>query len=222
VSGWREGHPLTRYVNFSLFRPRYARALIPQTPGESIVRTQEGPLVYTAAKHGVSYIVLGFDPFPYLGQDNLPMSIFTVNVVDWFFALSNARGNATGEPIAVSAARPGDQVITPTGERVRLRPGATSFAQTLYQGIYQVMRQNARDIIAVNLGDINESDLRQPASIGVGGESDAKSGKSISLPFWPYFLLAALLLLLLEWFINPRIARFGQRYKARASMPFRT
>jgi hypothetical protein len=215
VSGWREGHPLTRYVNFSLFRPGYARALKPQTPGESIVRSAAGPLVYATSKHGVSYLVLGFDPFPYLGQDNLPMSIFTVNVIDWFFALSNARGKATGEPIALSAAQPGDQVFTPAGERVILRPGATAFTQTIYQGIYQVVRQNARDIVAVNLGDVNESDLRQPAPIGVGGESDAKSSKSVLLPFWPHFLLAALLLLLIEWFINPRRALYGRSVATR-------
>jgi hypothetical protein len=163
----------------------------------------------------VSYLVLGFDPFPYLGQDNLPMSIFTVNVIDWFFALSNARGKATGEPIALSAAQPGDQVFTPAGERVILRPGATAFTQTIYQGIYQVVRQNARDIVAVNLGDVNESDLRQPAPIGVGGESDAKSSKSVLLPFWPHFLLAALLLLLIEWFINPRRALYGRSVATR-------
>ena len=45
----------------------------------------------------------GFDPFPFLGQENLPMSIFTVNMIDWFFAFSGERGKATGEPIPVSA-----------------------------------------------------------------------------------------------------------------------
>jgi hypothetical protein len=101
VSAWREGHALTRYVNFSLFRPRYARPIKPLTPGESIVRSTAGPLVFATMKHGVRYLVLGFDPFPYLGQENLPMSIFTVNLIDWFFAFSGERGRATGEPIPV-------------------------------------------------------------------------------------------------------------------------
>ena len=215
ISAWNDGHPLTRYVNFSLFRPRYARALSPRAPGERIISSRAGPLVYATTKHGINYLVLGFDPFPYLGQENLPMSIFTVNVVDWFFTFSGAPGKATGEPIPVSAARAGDRIITPAGERISLRPGASVFPATLYQGIYQVIRDNEEQLIAVNLRDIEESDLRQPAPVGMSGESDNKTGTSVLLPFWPYFLLAALSLLLLEWFIRRGMALGGQRIEVR-------
>jgi hypothetical protein len=77
------------------------------------------------------------------------------------------------------------------------------------------MRQSEKSLIAVNLRDINESDLRQPAAIELSGASDARSSQSTLLPFWPFFLLAALLLLLLEWFINPRMARFGRQVQPR-------
>jgi hypothetical protein len=215
VSGWREGHPLTRYVNFSLFRPRYARPLTAQTPGENIVLSAQGPLVFATMKHGVRYLVLGFDPFPFLGQENLPMSVFTVNMIDWFFAFSGERGKATGEAIALSAAHSGDRIITPIGETFSLSPGATAFPATHYQGVYQLMRQSEKSLVAVNLRDINESDLRQPAAIELSGASDGGSSQSTPLPFWPFFLLAALLLLLLEWFINPRMARSGRQVQPR-------
>ena len=221
VSGWREGHPLTRYVNFSLLRPRYARGLIPQVPGESIVRSAAGTLLFATMKHGVRYLVLGFDPFPFLGQTNLPMSILTVNIVDWFFALSGAREKATGEPIAVGPAQSGDRIITPAGETLSLRPGTAVFPATLYQGIYQLARQTGKSFIAVNLRDFNESDLRRPALIELRGESNNKSDKSVLLPSWSYFLIGALLLLLCEWFINPPMARFGRRSQTRSSAPSR-
>ena len=215
VSGWRDGHPLTRYVNFSLFRPRYARALNPRMPGESIVRSAEGPLALAITQQGINHLVLGFDPFPYLGQENLPMSIFTVNIVDWFFAFSGGRGRATGEPIEVSAPQAGDRIITPKGEKVSLQPGVNLYPATLYQGIYQLVSQNEKNLIAVNLRDLNESDLRQPAPIGLAGDSDARAGTSVLLPFWPYFLLAALFLLLLEWLIRPPMAGAGRRVALR-------
>jgi len=221
VSGWREGHPLTRYVNFSLLRPRYARALTPQVPGESIVRSAAGTLLFATMKHGVRYLVLGFDPFPFLGQTNLPMSILTVNIVDWFFSFSGAREKATGEPITVSAVQSGDRIITPAGETLSLRPGAAVFRAPLYQGIYQLVRQSGKSVIAVNLRDFNESDLRRPALIELSGESAGKSDKAVLLPSWSYFLLGALLLLLFEWFIDPRMARFGRRSQTRASAPSR-
>jgi Aerotolerance regulator N-terminal len=213
VSGWRDGHRITRYVNFSLFRPRYARVLKPRLPGESVVRSAAGPLVYALTKQGVNYLVLGFDPFPYLGQENLPMSIFTMNVLDWFFAFSGERGSATGEAIPLSGARAGDRIITPAGERFSLPPGANAFSPALYQGIYQLVRGNEKHLMAVNLRDVDESDLRQPAPIALKAEGDTRTGTSVLLPFWPYFLLAALVLLLLEWLIKPRMVRFDLRQK---------
>jgi guanyl-specific ribonuclease Sa len=217
VSGWSAGHPLIRYINFSLFRPRYARILKPKLPGESILKTPDGPLAQLTTKHGVNYLVLGFDPLPYLGQENLPMSIFTMNIIDWFFAFSGDPDKATGESLTISAPQLGDQIITPAGERISLSPGATAFRGTFYQGIYQLARQNEKSLIAANLRDVNESDLRQPAPIGLGDESNTGSDKSTLLPFWPYFLLASLLLLVLEWFINPRMARYRRRFRVRAS-----
>jgi hypothetical protein len=222
LTGWREGHPLTRYVNFSLLRPSYTRALIPQVPGESLVRSAAGTLLFTTMKHGVRYLVLGFDPLPYLGKENLPMSIFTVNVVDWFFSFSGASDKATGEPITVSTAQAGDRIITPAGAAQSLRPGTAVFMATLYQGIYQLQRGTEKSFIAVNLRDINESDLRHPVPIDLRGETDARQDKSVLLPSWSYFLLAALLLLLFEWFINPRMADLRRRVRARASTtPYR-
>jgi hypothetical protein len=219
VSGWREGHPLTRYVNFSLLRPRYARVLIPQVPGESIVRSAAGTLLFATMKHGVRYLVLGFDPLPFLGQTNLPMSILTVNIIDWFFSISGTREKATGEPIAVKAVQPGDRIITPAGETLSLGPGAVLSPALLYQGVYQLVRQTGKSLIAVNLRDFNESDLRRSAFIELSGESGGKSDKAaVLLPSWSYFLLGALLLLLFEWFVNPRMARFGRRSEAGASV----
>jgi hypothetical protein len=210
VSGWRDGHRITRYVNFSLFRPRYARALKPRVPGDSVIRSAEGPLAYAITKQGVNYLVLGFDPLPYLGQENLPMSIFTLNVLDWFFAFSGERGSATGELISVRGAQSDDRIITPAGERFSLQRGMNAFAGTVHQGIYQLVRANEKHLLAVNLRDVDESDLRQTTSIAFKEESDPRTGTSVLLPFWPYFLLTALLLLLLEWFVKPRMTRTGE------------
>jgi hypothetical protein len=205
ITGWRDGHRITRYVNFALFRPRFARPLSPRMPGESIVRSGDGPLVYAATQRGNHYLVLGFDPFPYLGQENLPMSIFTLNVMDWFFSFSGERGSATGEPIPVTSAREGDVVITPAGERFALRSGSTAFGNAVHQGIYQWVRGREKTLSAVNLRDIDESDLRRPTPIVLSAESRVETGTSVLLPFWPYFLLASLLLLLVEWFLKPRM-----------------
>jgi hypothetical protein len=79
-----------------------------------------------------------------------------------------------------------------------------SFPGTFYQGIYQRVRGAASEFYARNLDSLGESDLRTPAPIELRGASGASGSASVLYSFWPYLLLASLLLLLLEWFINPR------------------
>jgi hypothetical protein len=209
VSSWREPHPLTRYVNFALFRPAYARPLRPETAGETIVESPEGPLVFTAQHGGQRHVVLGFDPFPYLGRENLPMSVFTLNLLDWFFERAGTKGIVTGEPISVSAARPGDVMITPRGEKIPVQTGVTAFSRSFYQGIYQLTRGREKELFAVNLHDSSESDLRRLTAIELRAGRDAGTSPSTLFSFWPHLLAASLLLLLIEWFLHPRPTRYG-------------
>jgi hypothetical protein len=211
VSGWREPHTLTRYVNFSLFRPVYARGLRPQAAGQVILESPSGPLAFAVEQRGIRYLTLGFDPLPYLGRDNLPMSIFTLNFLDWFFEGGSARSQATGQPIPLGSIEPGDALTTPVGERFGLKSGLNYFSTTFHQGIYRHTRGSGSELFARNLDDLAESDLRGPGAIELRGSTanDSSSG-SLLFSFWPYLLIASLLLFILEWFIFPRLGRGGE------------
>jgi len=211
VSNWRESSTLTRYINFSLFRPAYARPLKPQTAGEVIIESPSGPLALGLERNGLRYLVLGFDPLPYLGRENLPMSIFTLNFLDWFSESGALKSQATGEPIALGAVRAGDQIVTPVGEKTPLKIGADYFFDTYRQGIYRRQRGSEVDLYARNLADTAESDLRAPSPIDLQDPTESKAGGSTLFSFWPYLLLGALLLFLVEWFINPRPVARGLR-----------
>jgi hypothetical protein len=209
VSSWREPHPLTRYVNFALFRPPFSRPLRPRVSGETIIESDAGTLVFAAEQHRLRQVVLGFDIFPYLGRENLPVSVFTLNLLDWFFQASAAQSRVTGAPLTFGAAQQGSLLLTPSGDKITLNPGANNFAATYWQGLYQVDRGAQRDLFAVNLNNTNESDLRQPSSIELGESSSTGSKVSTLFPIWPYLLLTSLCLLLVEWFVNPRSLRTG-------------
>jgi hypothetical protein len=213
VSNWREPHTLTRYVNFSLFRPAYARPLKPQSAGESIIESANGPLAFAVERRGVRYLTLGFDPLPYLGRANLPMSIFTLNVLDWFFDAS-IKSQATGEPLALGRIEPGDQLVSPKGETISLTAGYDYFSATFYQGIYERRRGGAKELSARNFQDQNESDLRAPTPIDLSGGTVPGGSTSVLFSFWPYLLIAAILLLLIEWFVTPRMTRLNLRRRA--------
>jgi len=202
VSNWREPHPLTRYVNFALFRPAFSRPFRPRISGESIIESPAGVLVFAAQQRGFRQAVLGFDIFPYLGRENLPVSVFTLNLLDWFFQGSGSKGRVTGAPLTLDAQQ-GNFLITPRGDKITLRPGVNNFAATYWQGMYQVDRGAQRDLFAVNLKPTSESDLRQPSPIELRDISSAGSKVSTLFSIWPYLLLTSLFLLLIEWFINP-------------------
>ena len=207
VSSWREPHPLTRYVNFALFRPAFSRPLRPRISGEIIIESAAGALVFAAEQRGFRQAVLGFDIFPYLGRENLPVSVFTLNLLDWFFHGSGAEGRATGAPLTFSYTQQGNFLVTPKGDKITLNPGVNNFPATYFQGIYQIDRSAQRELFAVNLKNNNESDLRQLTPIELREVSSGGGKVSALFSIWPYLLLTSLFLLLVEWFVNPRPLR---------------
>lgn len=203
ISSWRDPHPLTRYVNFALFRPNYARSFRPLFSGESIIKSPEGSLMTAFEYQGYRYLVLGFDPFPYLGQQNLPVSILTLNMLGWFYDSQSNSARATGEPLEFDQARGEGTLVTPTQEKIPIKEKQAQFSRTFYQGIYQINQSGGKRLVAVNLGSARESDLNNPAPVQLKEESVTPGSKSFVFPLWPYLLLLSILLLLLEWFLNP-------------------
>lgn len=203
ISGWREPHPLTRYVNFALLRPPYARPLKPLSFGEAIIESPGGPLAVALEHQGVRYLALGFDPFPYLGQKNLPISIFTLNLLEWFYKGLGGSGTATGEPLHLRNRNEGWVLVTPKEEEFPIKRVRGLFSRTYFQGLYQLVRGEEREFMAVNLRDVKESDLSNPAPIYLREQPEASESRSLFFSLWPYLLMLSILLLILEWFLNP-------------------
>jgi hypothetical protein len=206
VSGWREPHPLTRYINFALFRPAYARPLKPGSLGVAIIQIPDGPLAVAVERKNFRYLALGFDPFPFLGRQNLPVSIFTLNMLEWFHQARAGDTGTTGEPLGAKF-RAGEAVQAPDGEMIGAEKNSGLFGRAYQQGIYRV----AERFFAVNFSDETESDLRRPSAIQLRGKTGAATGRAFYASIWPYLLLAALALLLLEWFLNPLRLASGRR-----------
>jgi hypothetical protein len=212
ISAWREPHRLTRYVNFILLRPGYARVLTPRSFGEAVLESPEGPLAIAMDRGGLRYLALGFDPFPYLGGKNLPVSILTLNLLEWFQEGPGKTGAPTGEPIRFPP-RAAAAVRTPAGEELPVEPGSDLFSRTFFQGIYQLRRDGMSELRAVNFDDAGESDLGRPPRIQLREEPGTAGDRWSFMPLWPYLLVFALFLLLVEWFWNPPV-RSGPRVRA--------
>ena len=117
------------------------------------------------------------------------------------------RAELPAHRLTFSSTQQGNFLLTPRGDKITLHPGTNNFPATYWQGVYQLDRGAQRELFAVNLKNINESDLRQPTPIELRDISSEGSKVSALFSIWPYLLLTSLFLLLVEWFVNPRPLR---------------
>ncbi|NIO09425.1 MAG: hypothetical protein GTO40_16035 [Deltaproteobacteria bacterium] len=153
-------------------------------------------------RNGFRYLVLGFDPFPYLGRSNLPMSVFTLNVLNWFFGGNGAFTTLTGEPLRLPG-HPRATLRGPEGVRVETDEGSTRFTDTFYQGIYRLGEGQNEQLRAVNFDDARESNLAESRELKMVSAEKGQKTPASGFSLWPYLVWTSLIFLLLEWFLNP-------------------
>jgi hypothetical protein len=198
-----------------------------QPPVERVAEMVTSPLVLAwqrqaAAKSGTSpaaltrtrpqrFVVLGFDPrqSDIVLRKELPLLLW--NSFLWF-------GNGIESPTQVA---PGQTITLETADApeagsvsVSLPDGSTravpvdasgtqaAFSATAQTGVYRYRIGKAEDAFVVNCGQAGESDARLAEDLGIKAEAldaDALAGGSRGRrALWPFALLAAMTLLLME------------------------
>ena len=195
ITDWRSPDPLTDGVNFRLLSLRQPESFAVHPWMQSVVNSNLGSVIMEGTHQGHRYIVLGFNPFPWLGKRNLPMSVLTLNILGYLSGFgSEDAGYRTGEPWIVPAGV--SEIITPGGIKVRVEPGIP-FTRGTEQGIYQLIGPGSRKSLrAVNLADLNQSNLENPATIKLDIASGGGLPPDFSerQTFTPYLLAAILIL----------------------------
>ena len=158
IASWQRPDPLTDEVNFRLLELRHGEFFDLHPWMESIVSGNGGGLLLAGVRQGHRYVATGFNPFPYLGKQNLPMSVLTLNMLSYLAGLgADSVGYRTGEPWLVPAGV--EKIILPSGSSVAVKPG-TLFTAGTQQGIYQLVdAAGERRPRATMLSDLAESDL---------------------------------------------------------------
>ncbi|MGE0825861.1 MAG: BatA domain-containing protein [Candidatus Binatia bacterium] len=201
VTKWSSANPVTSYVSFPLLTPTYAQALLPVGWCTSVIDSTIGTLVLAGERDGHRYVAIGFDLLPYLGKQNLPMSILTLNILGW---LADQVGQPpdlqTGMALPVTGVE--TRVRQPNGEAVSVSGNSVVLAQ---QGIYTITQggqggqQTGERRIAVNLRDAQESQLGRPLQLGQVAGTTPKTPERTGQPLWPWLLLAVVFLLVIDW-----------------------
>jgi hypothetical protein len=208
IAGWQRPDPLTDEVNFRLLEPRHGEFFDLHPWMKSIVNGNGGGLLLSGMREGHQYVATGFNPFPYLGRQNLPMSVLTLNVLGHLAGLgADSAGYHTGEPWLVPAGV--EKVILPSGEAVVVAPG-TLFTADTQQGIYQLVGASGdRRPRVTNLFDLAESDLEisVPISLRAASEEPGPTSFTVSSSLTLYLIAAMLALAALEGMVAYRRRR---------------
>lgn len=223
---WTRGHPVLR--NVALDAVYVARPLVVAERASDerllvreLARGADGPLIVEVEDRGLRRLVVGFD----LNQSNWPVQltfpIFLASAVDYltlrgeeesgraFTTVQAARVEAAGTVAPPSGVMMFDgpveiegRVDEEVGGRVAVNLGVVERA-----GVYRA--RGASDavadgaVVAVNLVDASESAIALGEGPGVvGGAGDVEVGGRGSREIWPWLVVAAVVLLSVEWVLN--------------------
>ncbi|MGA9740767.1 vWA domain-containing protein [Candidatus Binatus sp.] len=211
IAGWRTTDTLTDSVNFRLLNLRGGEYFGTHPWMSQVVGGDGGAILLKGERGAHRFVATGFNPFPYLGRRNLPMSVLTLNAISYLAGLgASSNGYRTGQPWLVSAGV--ERVILPSGSAVAAHPG-TLFSAVSEQGVYELVGPGgAKTPRAVNLADLTESDLSSSAPLKVEaanwGSAAAPVMEKSSLS--DYILAAIIALTALEALIVYRRRRIAE------------
>jgi hypothetical protein len=159
--------------------------------------------VLAGEREGRRYVATGFDLLPYLGKRNLPISIFTLNLLGW---LADQAGQPPSLKTGTSLTLAEESATIRFSDNENLA-STGRVAPLLRQGIYTVTEYGVERRVAVNLSDEQESRLARPLRLGALAAPPPVAPETTGQPLWPWLLLGALFLLLLDrWLaVQPRI-----------------
>ncbi|MEM9083129.1 MAG: VWA domain-containing protein [Planctomycetota bacterium] len=223
VSIWQRTHPVMRYVTLgdvrigSPFEVGYEGDENANVVTEELASGPAGALVMLVEAGGLRRLVVGTD----LGRSNwwreLAFPVFMANAVD-FLTLSGesaaGRGYRTNEAVVVGGFEPGIEVSIEGGpdeprtvaatERGEVRAGV--FEQV---GVYQIGSADSGLLIGVNLLSVEESKIDTSEQLDVAGADAEAAGLGAAAPreIWRWFVLVAMVLGVIEWWLYARQMR---------------
>jgi len=208
ITGWPPTGPLTDSVNFRLLNLHGGEYLGQHPWLQAIVTGSGGALMLAGERSGHRIVALGFNPFPYLGRQNLPMSVLTLNSLSYLAGFgAETGGYHTGDPWIVPASI--DTIVPPDGRKIKVTPGML-FTGANLQGLYQLISADgAKSLRAVNLANLRVSDLENTPAMkveatGSGAMAEVAPRRA---PVTRDFILAIVALVILEALIAYRRRR---------------
>jgi hypothetical protein len=227
IIDFQRDHPALRNAALDALTISKSRKVhtLPDSPVHAIAQTQEGPAILEVSTAGSRAIIVCFDPV----DSNWPLDpgyvLFVAGslsyLADTGAVASVVRpGQTLSErlPLGVKDVR----LTLPDRSKADLSPaadGSIAYGPITRTGIYTISwtgeatpsdvveDSRARRYVAANLLDPDESDIGVRSTLAMAREvvqSSERASANRRRQLWPWFLLGALGVVMLEWFVYNR------------------
>jgi hypothetical protein len=219
-------HPLTQLVQMGNVKIVEATPLVGPQGTVTLVDSDLGSVYAVGPRAGYEDAVLAFELVTFTADGKREVNtdwpirrsfpVFVMNAVKYLGGVRSslaAPNIKPGQPAVLRTAVPvkSVEVQSPRGDRFEVPREASSgyvFGRTDELGVYNVREGSGQQVgqqFAVNLYDTRESDLR-PKDFTIGHEEiKAQGGKQAARQeLWKWLLLAAIGVLIFEWYIYNR------------------
>jgi VWA domain-containing protein/aerotolerance regulator-like protein len=214
----RQDHPLLRNVGYDdLYIAKWRRLTLPRH-ASSLLDGQDSVVLAMLTDPGHRYVIGAFDLLESNFHFDEAFPIFFQNVLGYLASsglIDTHRLVRPGQTLTIPIP-PGAteaRIRRPDGHIDEIEVGGQSrltYAKTREVGVYEVTFDagEAKEVYAVNLLDAGESRIAPSAEFTVGSEKVAAvAGETkVNEPLWPWAVAAALVILMLEWWVyNKRV-----------------
>jgi hypothetical protein len=219
---WSRTSPLLRHVSLDgvyIKSPMALRTAETPAPGApawtELARGASGPLILQTSERGVQHVVVGFE----LAQSNWPLNfgfpVFLASAIESLSLHAQESGGlsfSTAEPVELPVSGPGRiEVDGPVRLSIPVpdpAPPTVSAGVLARAGLYRLSGAAAAPAVAVNLLDPVESLAASTPEIRVSGEAIAAAAAGAGpREIWHWAVIAALVVLAIEWLINAWMMR---------------
>jgi len=215
IVDWNANHPLMRFVTWDNVQVAETLGVKAPSWGLVLVEAQQTPLVIAGEKGRQRLVWVGFDSLQSTWPLRVSFPIFMANAMEWLnpqqadasqFTLQ--AGHAFRQPLFGTVAEA--TVTLPKGDKKEIKLGEQAkeliWSETYKVGIYKANYGTNETSFTVNLMDPAESDItpRSQVPVGAQGTASASVTKRANLEYWRWFVMAALAVLMFEWWYYHR------------------
>jgi uncharacterized membrane protein len=206
IMDWDRAHPIMRHVELAKVAIEDALRVRPLAAGRPLVEAVGGPLIYAIEEPDRKALFVGFDLFKTDFPLRVAFPLILSNALRWLHPAALDQSSlqlAAGQPILLPVAHgvTSATVTMPSGRAVKapVTRGVVSFTETDEVGIYTLATGKSQTKLAVNLADAEESNVApRPLPVAAAMTTAAAAPVPVQRELWQLFVIAAVLLLLLE------------------------